>query len=605
MYVCRRNIQNSKTLEEIYQIKKIEKKRNEKLALLDKKFMIIKVENYISTATIQIFQSHMITLKYAIEIIFFNQRFTNSRRNRSNDRIQNVINMIDFAANSLIRHQQEFFSQNFRFEQKHNQFSHSVSIVNTYQSRKWTEKQRVQENRDFETERHQHANSLFNETQIYNQTKHDHWCFKYDELDHHEENCTCSKHQWLNFAKKRFIWRATSYNFSTSRNASYSQFRKTYSLSSQFQISYNSIVFETTKYRAWLQINNENVISQFSKSMMSQVTYYTEIHDRDFSFEVTSSVSTLNDSMIHIDRMFQFEQCKSKHDFICKSLKYAFVVSDSKLIFAMIDYDNFEKKAFIYREVNKINFVTLFHENSDDSTVLLNVMKVRKRQKKSSNNSDTEENIQQKRIVDSSVDKLKKKRVKQKRVKKIMKSISKMKEKFEINVKKFFMNNTFTLSIMHLYQISSHFRDEIKRLIIAIRKSRTKKEKIAQIANVQAINANFIAIDENRNIKWITKDYLRIINESFSVFYVLINCNKFDKKNFQIIEISFDLIKVDQKSNLIIINQKLTENLDLKMYSIIKIDSRSIKMIVINDNHHKLHFFVIFHVHVEKINRKM
>ena len=119
-----------------YQIKKIEKKRNEKLALLNKKFMIIKVENYTSTATIQILQSHMITLKYVIEIIFFNQRFTNSRRNRNNDRIQNVINMIDSAANSLIRHQQEFFSQNFRFEQKHNQSSHSVSIVNIYQSRK-------------------------------------------------------------------------------------------------------------------------------------------------------------------------------------------------------------------------------------------------------------------------------------------------------------------------------------------------------------------------------------------------------------------------------------------------------------------------------------
>ena len=119
-----------------YQIKKIEKKRNEKLTFFDKKFMIIKIENYISIATIQTFQSHMITLKYAIEIIFFNQRFTNSRRNQNNDRIQNVINMIDSAANSLIRHQQKNFSQNFRFEQKYSQFSHFVSIVNTYQSKK-------------------------------------------------------------------------------------------------------------------------------------------------------------------------------------------------------------------------------------------------------------------------------------------------------------------------------------------------------------------------------------------------------------------------------------------------------------------------------------
>ena len=98
---------------------------------------------------------------------------------------------------------------------------------------------------------------------------------------------------------------------------------------------------------------------------------------------------------------------------------------------------------------------------------------------------------------------------------------------------------------------------------------------------------------------------MRTINESFNAFYVLISCNKFDKKNFLIIEIFFDMIKVDQKSNLIIINQKLMNDLDLKMYSAIKIDFRDIRMIVINDNHHKFHYFVIFHVHVEKIIRKI
>ena len=88
------------------------------MTFLDKKLMIIKIENFNSNTSIQTLQSQMITLRYAIEFIFSNNRFSNSRRIRSNDRIQNVIN--DFAANSMIRHQQKFFSQNSRFEQEHN-----------------------------------------------------------------------------------------------------------------------------------------------------------------------------------------------------------------------------------------------------------------------------------------------------------------------------------------------------------------------------------------------------------------------------------------------------------------------------------------------------
>ena len=149
-----------------------------------------------------------------------------------------------------------FFSQNSRFGQKHNQFSFFVSITNTYQSRKWIDEQRAQKNRDFETNRHQHSNSFFNETQIYNKEKHDHWCFKCDLSDHHENQCNCSTHQQITHAKRRFIWKTTSYNFSTSRNAS----RKIYTISVSFQIAYNSIVSKTTKYRAWSSINNENMI---------------------------------------------------------------------------------------------------------------------------------------------------------------------------------------------------------------------------------------------------------------------------------------------------------------------------------------------------------
>ena len=94
------------------------------------------------------------------------------------------------------------------------------------------------------------------------------------------------------------------------------------------------------------------------------------------------------------------------------------------------------------------------------------------------------------------------------------------------------MNNMIILFVMHLYQFSFHFRDETKRFIIAFRKSRTKKTKIIQIANIQIVNTNFVEIDDSKNNKWIIKKYLRTINKSFNVFYVLTNCNKFDKKFF-------------------------------------------------------------------------
>ena len=83
--------------------------------------------------------------------------------------------------------------------------------------------------------------------------------------------------------------------------------------------------------------------------------------------------------MIHIDCMFQFEQSRSKHDLNCSSLKYASETLEFEFISAMIDYDDFKEKVSTHREVNKINFVILFSKNSDDSTVLLNVMKTRKR----------------------------------------------------------------------------------------------------------------------------------------------------------------------------------------------------------------------------------
>ena len=582
-----------------YQIKKIEKKRNEKLTFFDKKLMIIKIENFNSNTSIQILQFQMITLSYVIEFIFSNNRFSNFRRIRNNDRIQNVIN--DFATNSMIRHQQKFFSQNSRFEQEHNQFSFSVSITNTYQSREWIDEQRAQKDRNFETNKHQHSNSLFNETQIYNKKEHDHWCFKCDLFDYHENQCNCSIHQQITHAKRRFIWKTTNYNSSTSRNA----FKKIYTISFSSQIVYNSIVSKTTKYRTWSSINNENMIQSFSQSAVNQITYYNEIYDRDFFSKIATFASTFTVSLKHIDRMFQLKQCRIEHESNCNSLKYASEMSDSEYLSEMSDYDDSEIEILTSREINKINFVTLFHEEFDDSIVLLNVMKARKRQKKSNNNSDIDENIQQKRIVDSFVDKLKKKKVKQKKIKKVMKSISKMKKKSEINVKNILMNNMIILSVMHLYQLSFHFRDETKRLIIAFRKSRTKKTEIIQIANTQIVNTNLVEIDDSKNNKWITKKYLRTINESFNVFYVFTSCNKSDKKNFLIIEIFFDMVKADQKSNLIIINQELMNDLDLKMYSVIKIDFRSIRMIVINDNHHKFHYFVIFHVHVENITRKI
>ena len=141
---------------------------------------------------------------------------------------------------------------------------------------------------------------------------------------------------------------------------------------------------------------------------MSQITYYNEIYNRNFFSKIATFASTCTVSLKHIDRMFQFKQCKTEHDSNYNSLEYVFKMFDSKYLSEMFDYDDFEIKIFIFREINKINFVILFHEKFDDSIVLFNVMKTRKRQKKN-NNSNIEKNIQQKRIVDFFVDKFKKK----------------------------------------------------------------------------------------------------------------------------------------------------------------------------------------------------
>ena len=124
------------------------------------------------------------------------------------------------------------------------------------------------------------------------------------------------------------------------------------------------------------------MIQSFSQFAVSQITYYNEIYDRDFFSKTATFALTSTVSLKHIDRMFQLKQCRTEHEFSCNSLKYAFEMSDSKYLFEMLDYDDSEIKIFTFREINKINFVILFHEEFDDSIVLFNVMKTRKRQKK-------------------------------------------------------------------------------------------------------------------------------------------------------------------------------------------------------------------------------
>ena len=91
--------------------------------------------------------------------------------------------------------------------------------------------------------------------------------------------------------------------------------------------------------------------------------------------------------------MFQLKQYKIEHDFNCNSLKYVFEMFNLKYLFEMFDYYDFEIQIFTFREINKVNFVILFHENFDDSIVLFNVIKTRKRQKKNNNNSNIKKNI--------------------------------------------------------------------------------------------------------------------------------------------------------------------------------------------------------------------
>ena len=112
---------------------------------------------------------------------------------------------------------------------------------------------------------------------------------------------------------------------------------------------------------------------------MNQITYYNKIYKRDFFSKIATFALTFIVLLKHIDRIFQFKQCKIKYDFNCNSLKYVFEIFDLKYLFEMFDYNDFEIKIFTFREINKINFVILFHEKFNDSIVLFNIMKTHKR----------------------------------------------------------------------------------------------------------------------------------------------------------------------------------------------------------------------------------
>ena len=176
----------------------------------------------------------------------------------------------------------------------------------------------------------------------------------------------------------------------------------------------------------------------------------------------------------------------------------------------------------------------------------------------------------------------------------------------KINIIDIFLKQTITLFVMHLYQLFSWFRNEMKRITNVSRKSRKKKsenfEKKKTI--VSSVILTKINVNENKTIKWISKKYLNILNNfstTFNVFAILSKNLNFEKH----LNFSFECAKTNQSFDLVIINEQLTKILKFKFRSSKKLNKKNVKMIVVNDDNHVLIYWMIVHINVKNIKRKI
>ena len=231
------------------------------------------------------------------------------------------------------------------------------------------------------------------------------------------------------------------------------------------------------------------------------------------------------------------------------------------------------------------------------------VKEARKRARIERGDSDSED--ARPAVVQDSA-KPKKKATRQRGKKKGLKPIAGMIGQPEINIADILLKQTITLPAMHLYQLSPWFRDEMKRVTNAPRKSRKKRSEDPEKegAVVSSVALTKVSASGDRTIKWASKEYLSILDNSPTAFNVPAILSK-NLDSGEHLGLPFGCAKADQGSDLVIINEQLAKALKLKFRSSRELDKEGVKMTVASGDNHALVYWVVVHINVEGIKRRI
>lgn len=194
--------------------------------------------------------------------------------------------------------------------------------------------------------------------------------------------------------------------------------------------------------------------------------------------------------------------------------------------------------------------------------------------------------------------------------KKTLKPITGMISKPEVDIADILMTQKVTLPAMHLYQISPFFRDECKRLVISSRKPRKKQSQAANedsgatVASVASVALRTEKRSGDKTIKWAAGEYHNMLHTSYAAFNIPATLSKHLNKGKQV-DLPFGCAKAGQGSDLVIINEKLAEDLRLKFRSSRELDHEGVKITVASGDNHRLDNWVVLHVDVDGIRRKI
>ena len=536
----------------------------------------------IKTKAVKVVQNVLIDKDFSIDVMYNNNRRSQrqSVRISNNERIQNV-SSVEYTKSltsntSGLQQYSEYFSQNSRNQSQ-------ASISSSRDQVRWKE-QREKTDREFNAQAH--LNRFINESVTYNKVKHDICCHNCDECDHISEQCTCSEQQKLTSAARRYLQQITAYK------SQKDYYNSTSVLSEQLSSDISSA---SVSYQSRLFRSDESTISfsqpNVSQSSAKSTTYYIEILGNHLSANFAASFS-------RIDYMYENDDISIN---CCESASRSLTIDISTNYTANIDSKNISSSLAVHSLTLQSDII--------DSIVRAQhfaVNAIKKRIKKNSDRKSNEKSVKLLTEFTATVaERSKKKEIKQKDVKKTLKPIANMIDHSEISVEKLLLKQTITLSALHLFQLSSHLRDETKRLINAFRKSRKKKvEKINQ-AKTSVFKINFASVRSNKNkrVQWIVKKYYETMNVINSAYEM--SCILYKNSKSSHIDLSFESIKANQNSDFIIINAKLASNMKLNVYSSKLLNSNEMRMMMTNENRHELKFWIILNIEIEDIKRQI